>query len=240
MPTENSLQLPKHVAIIMDGNGRWAQKRGLSRFEGHRQGAETVELITEAARELGIGHLTLYAFSKENWKRPTDEVQALMRLLTEFLYSKKQKMQDNGIRLQAIGDLSKLAPDVLQQLNSTIHETSNGAQMVLTLCLSYGSRDEIVRAFARWQADQAKGGAASITEESLESYLDTHNMPDPDLVIRTSGEKRISNFLLWQSAYAEYIFTEACWPEFTVQDFKDCLTEYQNRERRFGLTREQI
>lgn len=149
-------------------------------------------------------------------------------------------MQDNGIRLQAIGDLTKLAPDVLQQLNSTISETQKGQEMVLTLCLSYGSRDEIVRAFAKWQADCQQNGKQDLNEETLCRYLDTHNMPDPDLVIRTSGEKRISNFLLWQSAYAEYVFTEACWPEFTVQDFKDCLTEYQNRERRFGLTREQI
>jgi len=240
MPSENTTDKLRHVAIIMDGNGRWAQSRGLSRFDGHKQGAETVELITEAAREMGIGYLTLYAFSKENWNRPTEEVQALMRLLTEFLHSKKQKMQDNGIRLHAIGDLTKLAPDVLEQLNNTIQATQTGKQMVLTLCLSYGSRDEIVRAFARWQADLAKGSTTPMTEESLQKYLDTHSMPDPDLVIRTSGEKRISNFLLWQSAYAEYVFTEACWPEFTVQDFKDCLTEYQNRERRFGLTREQI
>lgn len=232
--------IPQHVAIIMDGNGRWAKARGLSRFEGHKQGAQTVEDITESAREWGVRFLTLYAFSKENWNRPPEEVNALMSLLMDFLHSKKQKMQANGIRLNAIGDLKKLSESVLNQLQDTMEATKNGQDMVLTLCLSYGARDEIVRAFKKYQMALAEGDQEPLTEDSLKRFLDTQDMPDPDLVIRTSGEKRISNFLLWQSAYAEYVFVDACWPEFTTQDFKKCLIEFQNRERRFGLTSEQI
>lgn len=235
-------KLPQHVAIIMDGNGRWAQAKGLSRIEGHRKGAQTVEEITECAREVGVRYLTLYAFSKENWNRPSDEVHALMRLLMEFLHSKKEKMQTNGIRLNAIGELSSLPQDVRDMLDRTISETSDGRDMVLTLSLSYGGRDEILRAFKKILAKDHEQNIPTdyLTPDYFARHLDTHNLPDPDLVIRTSGEKRISNFLLWQSAYAEYAFVDPCWPEFSTEDFMSCLKDFESRERRFGLTSEQV
>ncbi len=235
-------KLPRHVAIIMDGNGRWAQERGLSRLQGHQHGADSVERITETAREIGIQYLTLYAFSKENWKRPDAEVQSLMKLLMEFLYSKKQKMLSNGIRLAAIGHLESLHSDVRALLQKTIAETATGDKMTLTLCLSYGARDEILRAVLKCHADLQTGkiSAQNFEENDFAKYLDTQDLPDPDLVIRTSGEKRVSNFLLWQSAYAEYVFSDKNWPDFSNEDFSDCIAEYQKRERRFGLTSEQI
>lgn len=231
-------KLPRHVAIIMDGNGRWAKERGLSRIEGHKQGAETVERITEHAREIGVKYLTLYAFSKENWQRPSEEVQGLMKLLMEFLYTKKDKMIRNQISLNAIGELSALNSDVRELLEKTISETQGGQEMVLTLCLSYGSRDEILRAIQRLH--DKNFDSKYITENEFAECLDTYGLPDPDLVIRTSGEKRISNFLLWQSAYAEYAFVSSYWPDFSSQDLDNCLRDYQSRERRFGLTSEQI
>ncbi|MCP5464199.1 MAG: isoprenyl transferase [Deltaproteobacteria bacterium] len=235
-------KVPRHVAIIMDGNGRWAQSQGLPRLEGHRQGAVTVENITEAARTVGVSYLTLYAFSQENWNRPDDETAGLMQLLTEFLISKKEKMIKNGIRLHTIGRTERLPEPVKELLWQTIEATSAGDKMTLTLALSYGSRDEILRAVQKI-SQQVKEGQVSgdqISEELFESALDTEKMPDPDLVIRTSGENRVSNFLLWQSAYAEYIFIEPNWPEFTEDMFLNCIAEYQKRERRFGLISEQV
>lgn len=235
-------RLPRHVAIIMDGNGRWAKSRGLPRIEGHRQGAETVDQITETAREAGIKYLTLYAFSKENWGRPPEEVHALMDLLLDFLASKKQKMLNNGIRLNSIGNLAALPTSVQERLAATIESTAVGREMVLTLALSYGARDEIARAVQAIATDVAEKRLPVdfIDENYLSTRLDTRTMPDPDLIIRTSGENRISNFLLWQGAYAELAFVKPCWPDFTSEMFLQCLIDYQERERRFGKTSEQL
>lgn len=228
--------LPKHIAIIMDGNGRWAQAKRLDRVEGHRQGVLRSEEIITAASELGLSFLTLYAFSKENWLRPKGEVEALMGLLEQFLLAKKEKMLKNGIRLNAIGDLSLLPGQVRKTLQSVIDETSVGQGMVLTLALSYGARDEVIRAVNKIVAEEKKG----ITEGMFGNYLDTATLPDPDLIIRTGGECRISNFLLWQSAYAEMIFEDCFWPDFTPEKFLAAIAEFQSRERRFGKTREQL
>jgi len=235
-------KLPQHIAIIMDGNGRWAINKGLPRIEGHRRGADVVEDITEITRDIGIKYLTLYAFSKENWNRPNDETSALMHLLYDFLINKKEKMLKNGIRLNAIGDLRQLPEVVQETLKQTIIETSVGKEMVLTLALSYGSRDEIVRAVKHLikEALESKITPDHINDNLFSSYLDTQDMPDPDLIIRTSGEHRISNFLIWQGAYAEFKVIKEFWPEFNRQLFIQCLIDYQNRERRFGKTSEQL
>lgn len=235
-------RLPQHIAIIMDGNGRWAKKQGFARIEGHRKGTEVVEEITETARTLGVKYLTLYAFSKENWNRPNDETQALMALLLDFLYKKKSKMIENGIRLSAIGDLSQLPGPVQDLLASTIQDTAGGKEMVLTLALSYGSRDEIIRAVKKVlkKFSDNKISPDHLDESFFSLLLDTHDLPDPDFIIRTSGENRISNFLLWQAAYAELIFIKPYWPEFTSEMFLQCLMDYQSRERRFGRISEQL
>lgn len=235
-------RLPQHVAIIMDGNGRWAKERGLPRIEGHRQGAVVVEEITETARKVGIKYLTLFAFSKENWNRPTEETAALMDLLYDFLIRKKEKMLKNGIRLNAIGDVRQLPDFVQEVLLKTIAQTAVGKEMVLTLALSYGSRNEMLRAIRAIARDlKAKKLSPDYLDETLfAGYLDTHDLPDPDLIIRTSGENRISNFLLWQAAYAELKFVREYWPDFTAEMFVRCLMDYQTRERRFGRTSEQI
>lgn len=226
----------------MDGNGRWAGARDLPRIAGHTQGAQVVETITEWSREIGIRYLTLYAFSMENWNRPRSEVDALMGLLVDFLESKCQKMLANDIRLNAIGNLAQLAPSVRERLSKTMADTAGGRSMVLTLALSYGSRDEICRAQRKIIRDilDKKLDPAELSEQTLSHYLDTASLPDPDLIIRTSGEYRISNFLLWQGAYAELCFVDETWPEFTPEILTRCLLDYQNRERRFGLTSEQL
>src|SRR3989338_8644623 len=214
MSSINLKKLPKHIAIIMDGNGRWAVSRGLDRVEGHRVGVNRSEDIITAASELGVGYLTLYAFSKENWQRPQGEIDALMVLLRNFLLEKREKMLQNGIRLNAIGDMALLPSVVCDTLRQAIQDTSQGRRMVLTLALSYGARDEILRAMKKAAGD-LKTGFADLKEEQFSGYLDTAFLPDPDLIIRTSGEYRISNFLLWQGAYAEYVFEEGNWPDFT-------------------------
>ena len=226
----------------MDGNGRWAKSKNLPRLEGHRRGTEVAEDIIEHAQEIGIKHLTLYAFSRENWERPPEEVSALMELLLKFLVSKKEKMLKNWISLNAIGDLKLLPQDVSKLLEETISETKRGRTMVLTLALSYGSRNEILRATKRLFIDfqERKKDISEIDQDSFANYLDTKDLPDPDLIIRTSGEYRISNFLLWQSAYAELIFVEENWPEFNKTLFDKCLQDFEHRERRFGLTSEQL
>ena len=235
-------KLPQHVGIIMDGNGRWAKAHDLPRIAGHRQGADVVEDITEYARELGIKYLTLYAFSKENWQRPADETGSLMALLIDFLTNKKEKMQKNGIALFAIGDLTQLPEFVRALLFETIAATRHGQSMTLTLALSYGARDEILRAVKSLAGDIAVGRvkAQNLSESLFSGYLDTHNLPDPDLIIRTSGETRISNFLLWQAAYAEFVFVKDNWPEFTRDTFTRCLQDFAARERRFGMISEQL
>jgi undecaprenyl diphosphate synthase len=235
-------RLPRHVAIIMDGNGRWAQRQGKSRIQGHREGVESVRKIVQVSRNLGLPYLTLYAFSEENWQRPRIEVQALMQLLSRFLKREVAEMRANNIVFQAIGDLSQLPINVQRHLADASTATAPGAVMTLTLALSYGSRSEIIQA-ARRLAEQVHQGTLQpqdITHDLLAQQLYTKDMPDPDLLIRTSGEYRISNFLLWQLAYTELYFTETLWPDFREEEFLTALLSFQGRDRRFGLTQEQI
>ncbi len=236
------MTLPRHIAVIMDGNGRWARERNLPRIEGHRRGSETVDEIVMACRDLGVGFLTLYAFSLENWNRPKDEVAALMALLKEFLIFKREKMIKNQIRLVSIGDVERLPKDVLQTLRDTEQMTESQDKMVLNLALSYGGRDEIVRAINAVLKEKGNGLLKDnfISIKEFSKYLDTSGMPDPDLLIRTSGERRVSNFLLWQSAYTEYYFTETLWPDFSRNHLLQAIREFQGRERRFGMTSEQL
>jgi undecaprenyl diphosphate synthase len=231
-----SRPLPRHVAIIMDGNGRWAEARGLPRVVGHREGSESVRAVTRAARRVGIEALTLYAFSSENWSRPEDEVGALMDLLAEFLESERDEMMRNAIRLLAIGDLDRLPRTVRERLAKVRAETASNAGMTLTLALSYGGRQEIVQAARK--AAAAKGG--SLEAEDLEAALWTAGLPELDLLIRTSGERRISNFLLWQCAYAELHFCDVHWPDFRDAELFAAIADFQARERRFGLTGAQV
>ena len=233
--------LPRHVAVIMDGNGRWAKLRGLPRVEGHRMGSRAVRAVVECARELGIPYLTLYAFSVENWGRPEDEVGTLMGLLREFLIKEVPELVRHKIRLNVIGEISRMPWMVREVLERGIAATAADAEMTLTLALSYAGRNEIVRAARRLAADVAAGNLPPdrISEEEFARRLDTAEMPDPDLVIRTSGERRISNFLLWQAAYAEFVFTDVLWPDFGKAEFLLALDEYARRHRRFGLTEDQ-
>jgi undecaprenyl diphosphate synthase len=235
-------KLPRHVAIIMDGNGRWAQKRSLDRVVGHYRGAESVRAVVRASREIGISFLTLFAFSSENWNRPAEEVQALMLLLKDYLISESREMRENGIRFFAVGDFGRLSDDVAGTLRRTMEETSTAPGMTLTLALSYGGRDDIVQAIRRMIADAQRGTLApqAVNEEVVSGYLWTAGLPDPDLLIRTSGEMRISNFFLWQLAYTEIYVTPKLWPDFGREDLMEALREYQGRERRFGLIHEQI
>lgn len=235
-------RLPRHVAIIMDGNGRWAQSRGLPRIRGHMSGAESVRVVVRQARQLGISYLTLFAFSEENWQRPPMEIRALMGLLRRYLHQELAEMQENQISLRAIGDLERLPRSVQQDLAQTMAATAAGAQMVLTLALSYGGRTEIVQAARHLAQDLLSGRirAEEINSALFSRYLYTAAMPDPDLLIRTSGEYRMSNFLLWQSAYTELYITDTLWPDFREEEFLKALVAYQQRERRYGLTPEQI
>lgn len=235
-------RLPRHVAIIMDGNGRWAQRRGYSRIRGHQEGAESVRTVVRLCREVGVSYLTLYAFSEENWQRPPLEVQALMQLLGRYLQQEIAEMVENQIAFQAIGDLSKLPAKIQRQLAETTAATSAGQALTLTLALSYGARSEIVLA-ARQLAAKVRAGLLTpedINRELFAQHLYTKNLPDPDLLIRTSGEHRISNFLLWQLAYTELYFTDTLWPDFREEEFLTALLDFQRRDRRFGLTQEQI
>jgi undecaprenyl diphosphate synthase len=229
-------RLPAHVAIIMDGNGRWAKKRLLNRVNGHEKGSETVRTIVRSSRRLGIRYLTLYAFSTENWQRPKKEVAALMVLLKRFLRKEVDELQENNVRLFAIGDLASLPEDVREELQNTMRLTAGNDGMQLTLSLSYGGRTEIVR-MVRAISERVRSGdlaPESITETVVSSYLYTADMPDPDLLIRTSGEMRISNFLLWQIAYAEIFVTDTLWPDFNEEEYIRILVDFQKRERRFG------
>jgi len=228
---------PRHVAIIMDGNGRWAQERGLPRFRGHQKGTERIRDVTEGAIELGIGWLTLYAFSKENWVRPKEEVDFLMGLLSRYLDHELAKLKRNEIRFNVIGCRKDLTPEIQEKLERNIRETSAHKKLVLTLALSYSGRVEILEA-CRKIARKVKAGeldAESIDESTLQQSLYTSDMPDPDLLIRTSGELRVSNFLLWQISYAEIYVTEKLWPDFTKEEFFKAVEAYQKRKRRFGL-----
>jgi undecaprenyl diphosphate synthase len=234
--------IPPHVAIIMDGNGRWAKQRGLPRIEGHRRGVETVRTVTFAARDLGVKMLTLYAFSVENWKRPQDEVGALMGLLEYYLKKELETFVRDRVRLRTIGRTTELPAGVQKLLRTTIEETKTFTDYTLVLALNYGARTEIVDA-ARAYAAAVASGTEKLNDSSWETfnrYLYTADLPDPDLIIRTSGETRVSNFLLMQGAYAEFIFTPVLWPDFTKTDLAAAIAEYARRERRFGRTSEQV
>jgi undecaprenyl diphosphate synthase len=231
-------RIPKHVAIIMDGNGRWAMQKGHLRALGHAHGVDAVRAVTEAAAELGISYLTLYAFSTENWRRPQDEINALMELLVHTIRSETDSLMKNGIRLEAIGNLDQLPESCNNQLKETVHATRNNTRMTLILALSYSGRWDILEA-TRKIAAQVKSGSLQpedINEDVLNNALHTARYPNPELLIRTSGEQRVSNFLLWEIAYAEMHFTPVLWPDFTKEDLYTALLDYQNRERRFGLT----
>jgi undecaprenyl diphosphate synthase len=230
--------LPKHVAVIMDGNGRWAKKKGMNRVYGHEKGAEAVRRIVRASREVGIRWLTLYAFSEENWKRPKREIKALMTLLQRFLKSELEEMIDNGIRLQAIGRIEKLSEDTRKILEETMEKTSRNKDMVLTLALSYGGRQEILDAVMKIASRVRKGElhVKEISEQIIADSLYTAYMPDPDLLIRTSGEYRVSNFFLWQMAYTEMYITPTLWPDFQKDEFLAAIEDFRRRERRFGDT----
>jgi undecaprenyl diphosphate synthase len=228
--------IPRHIAIIMDGNGRWAKERGLPRREGHRAGAESIREVMEACKELGVEYLTLYAFSSENWNRPEDEVQALMNLLDRFLDEQAKELDKQKVRLQAIGQLDRLPAKTRERLERIMAKTAGHRSMTLVLALSYGAREEIVAA-AKALAEDALAGKISpdaINGEAFASRLQTADIPDPDLLVRTSGELRVSNFLLWQISYAEIVIVKKFWPDFRQGDLFESVKEYQNRHRRFG------
>jgi undecaprenyl diphosphate synthase len=238
----NRQNLPAHIAIIMDGNGRWAKKQGMMRLFGHQAGVKTVKKIVEAAREIGISVLTLYAFSTENWQRPADEVSGLMSLLKSYLESELASMLKNDVQLRSIGQLENLPLEVQQVLNKSIAETADNSGLILNLALSYGGKIEVISA-ARQLAELCLKGEikpADINEELFSSKLYTAGLPDPDLLIRTGGEARLSNFLLWQASYAEIYFTDIAWPDFTKNDLIAAITSFQQRQRRFGRTGEQV
>ena len=235
-------RLPEHIAIIMDGNGRWAKAQGKHRIFGHKNGVKAVREVTEGCAEIGVKHLTLYAFSTENWNRPKTEVSALMQLLFLTIGKEIKTLQKNNIHLNAIGHLHNLPESNQKAIREVIEATKNNTRMTLTLALSYGSKEEITEA-TKTLAQQYKDGLISLEDinaENISKYLYTKDMPDPELMIRTSGEHRISNFLLWQLAYSELYFTEKFWPEFNRNDLFKAIYDYQNRERRFGMTSEQI
>ncbi len=235
-------KLPRHIAIIMDGNGRWAKKRGLPRIFGHKRGVQVVKEIVTACREIGIQVLTLYAFSTENWRRPSKEVRVLMDLLYNYLDSELNDMLTNNIALRAIGDISRLPDRARNKLLNTMEETSGNDGMILNLALSYGGRDEILRAVRKIarEVEDKKISLQDISLDTISEHLDTSGLPDPDLVIRTSGEYRLSNFLLFQAAYSEIYITPILWPDFNRNELEKALQDYARRERRFGLTGEQV
>ncbi|WP_338378451.1 isoprenyl transferase [uncultured Flavobacterium sp.] len=238
----DSKKLPNHLAIIMDGNGRWAKQKGLLRAFGHENGTKSVKTTVETCAKLGIENLTLYAFSTENWNRPKLEVDTLMKLLISSLKKEEETLMKNNIRLNAIGNLTTLPKNVYKELHEVIDKTKNNTRMTLTLALSYGSREEIVQVVKNI-SNKVKNNIISesaIDESIINQHLYTHNLPDVDLVIRTSGEHRISNFLLWQIAYAEFYFTDVLWPDFTENNLYEAIISYQKRERRFGKTSEQL
>ena len=240
--TIDTTKLPKHLAIIMDGNGRWAKQKGFLRAFGHENGTKSVKTIIEASAKLGIEYLTLYAFSTENWNRPKLEVETLMRVLINSLKKELTTLENNNIKLNAIGNLEKLPKSAQKELQDVMNKTKNNTRLTLTLALSYGSREEIVNA-VRNISDKVKNNIISIDsidDSIINEHLYTQNLPEVDLLIRTSGEHRISNFLLWQIAYAELYFTDILWPDFKEQDLYEAIVSYQKRERRFGKTSEQI
>ena len=233
---ENERPVPKHVAIIMDGNGRWAAQRGLPRAEGHRRGVESTKECVRAAADAGISYLTLFSFSSENWKRPSTEVSYLMGLLKRFISRDLAEIHKNNVKLRIIGSEDRVPSEIVKMLHDAVELTSGNTGLQLVIAFNYGSRDEIVRA-ARRLAEQVKAGelgVEDITPERLAAHFDTAGIPDPDLIIRTSGEHRISNFLLWQCAYSEFLFVDNFWPDFTRQTLESAIATYRQRERRFG------
>jgi|SRR5690554_330110 len=244
MPTTETknLQIPQHIAIIMDGNGRWAKKNGKARIFGHRNGVKSVRSVTEGAAKMGVKYLTLYAFSTENWNRPKNEINALMQLLVTTIGKETKTLNKNNIRLKAIGNLDSLPGNCNRELQSAIKETAKNDGMCLVLALSYSSKWEIVEATKKLLNDVKlkKVDISEITESNFKNYLCTKGIPDPELLIRTSGEHRISNFLLWQLAYTELYFTEKLWPDFREEDLVEAIKDFNSRERRFGKTTEQL
>ncbi|MFO7832342.1 MAG: isoprenyl transferase [Desulfuromonadaceae bacterium] len=236
------MENPEHIAIIMDGNGRWARQNGLPRFSGHQEGVNTVRKVVRECSRLQIRFLTLYAFSSENWHRPEQEVQALMSLLDTYLASEISLLQQNDIRLNVIGDLARLPVHLREKVQDKVYQTRNNSAMTLTLALSYGARNELMRAVSHVCSDAAKGiiNPDHLDEQTFSTYLDTASMPDPDILIRTSGEQRVSNFLLWQIAYTELFFCSCFWPEFGLDHLEGIIKEYQSRCRRFGRVSSEI
>ncbi len=231
-----NLNVPQHVAIILDGNGRWAKKKHLPRNVGHAQGSKTVEKIIEDANDMGIKYLTVYAFSTENWKRPQDEVNALMKLLRDYLKTCIKRANKNNMKVRVIGDISGLSEDLQQKILELEEASKNNTGINFTIALNYGSRDEMVRAMKVMTDDIEAGNLKKedITEDTFKNYLDTKELPDPDLLIRTSGEERLSNFMLWQLAYTEFYFTDVLWPDFNKKELKKAIEYYNGRDRRFG------
>lgn len=229
-------RIPKHIGIIMDGNGRWAKNKGLPRKAGHRQGAKTIETITDYCAELGVKAITAYAFSTENWSRPQEEVDALMDLLYEYLVQVEEKFKNDKTKFLISGDISRLSPKLQDAINHAIDVTKDGDRIVFNIALNYGGRDEIVRATKAICNDVADGNLDinDIDEDKFSSYLDTRDLPEVDLIIRPSGEQRLSNFLLWQAAYAEFWYSDICWPDFTEKDMNAAIIAYQKRDRRYG------
>ncbi len=232
----SQLRIPRHIALIMDGNGRWAKARGLPRTDGHRRGIDAVKRTVEAAGEFGVEYLTLFGFSSENWKRPSVEIDDLMWLLRRFLQSETARMHENNVRIRVIGDRSSFSSDIVRLIDNAEQMTAENTAMHLTAALSYGSRQEIIAAVRRLAGDVAEGRLApdDIDSDGFENYLATAGLPDPDLLIRTSGEQRISNFLLWQIAYTELVFSDVLWPDFDRQHLESAIHEFNGRERRFG------
>ena len=230
------MNIPKHIAIILDGNGRWAKKKGMPRNYGHVQGSKNVERICEDAYKLGVKYLTVYAFSTENWKRPQDEVDALMNLLRNYMKTCLKTSEKNRKRVRVLGDKTALDEDIRNRIAELEEATKNNEGLNFQIALNYGSRDEMIRAMKRMSADVKEGNVqvSEINEALFESYLDTHDIPDPDLMIRTSGEQRLSNYLLWQLAYSEFYFTEVLWPDFTKEELVKAIEYYNGRDRRFG------
>ena len=235
------MKVPQHVAIILDGNGRWAKSKGMPRNYGHAQGSKNVEKICEEAWRLGIKYLTVYAFSTENWNRPKDEVDALMRLLRNYMKTCLTTAAKNDMRVRVIGELSRLDPDIRERILELEEATKDNGGLNFQIAINYGSRDEIIRAVRALTRDVENGTVASgdIDEELFEGYLDTRGIPDPDLMIRTSGEQRLSNFLLWQLAYSEFYFADVHWPDFTKEELIKAIEQYQLRDRRFGKVKEE-
>lgn len=226
-------RIPKHIAIIMDGNGRWAKKRGLPRTMGHKAGAETIRRVLRECDDLGVKYLTLYAFSTENWKRPKEEVNAIMKLLVEFLRKEIRELHENNVKITTIGDLTRIPTYCQEEIAMAKDLTKNNTGTVMNVAFNYGGRDEIIRAIKKCLDDESLT-SNNLTEKKFEEYLDTASMPDPDIIIRPSGEQRISNYLLWQCAYSEFWYSNINWPDFKASDLRKAIYDYQNRDRRFG------